>query len=70
VNGHDPARALDVPVVAAHWLTRAQLLEPARQLRTPLVIRCIDDYLSGRRLPLAAVAGAQAPAPVASAARR
>jgi 8-oxo-dGTP pyrophosphatase MutT (NUDIX family) len=56
VHGHEPARALDVPVLAAHWLTRAQLLEPARPLRTPLVIRCIDDYLAGRRLPLAAVA--------------
>jgi 8-oxo-dGTP pyrophosphatase MutT (NUDIX family) len=70
VHGHDPARALDVPVIAAHWLTRAQLLEPARPLRTPLVIRCIDDYLSGRRLTLAAVAGAQAPTPVPAPATR
>jgi 8-oxo-dGTP pyrophosphatase MutT (NUDIX family) len=60
VHGHDPARTLDVPVLAAHWLTREQLLEPARPLRTPLVIRCIDDYLAGRRLPLAAVANAMA----------
>ena len=26
------------------------------QLRTPLVLRCIDDFLAGRRLPLAAIA--------------
>jgi 8-oxo-dGTP pyrophosphatase MutT (NUDIX family) len=58
VHGHDPTHTLDVPVLAAHWLTRAQLLEPARLLRTPLVMRCIDDYLAGRRLPLSAVATA------------
>lgn len=58
VHDHDPSRALDTPVLAAHWLSRAQLADPARPLRTPLVLRCIDDYLAGRRLPLAAVAGA------------
>jgi len=55
VRDHDPTRVLDIPVVAAHWLSRAQLLEPARSLRTGLVIRCIDDYLAGRRLPLSAL---------------
>lgn len=56
VHGHEPGRALDRPVLAAHWLTREQLLEPARALRTGLVLRCIDDYLGGRRLPLEALA--------------
>lgn len=39
-----------------HWLDRAQLAEREPQLRSPLVLRCIDDYLSGRRLPLDAIA--------------
>jgi len=39
-----------------HWLSRAQLIERTPRLRSPLVLRCIDDYLSGRRLPLDAVA--------------
>jgi 8-oxo-dGTP pyrophosphatase MutT (NUDIX family) len=52
---HEPQRHLDTPVIAAHWLTRAELLDPARQLRTPLVLNCIDDYLAGRRLPLTAI---------------
>lgn len=56
VHGHEQRRVLDAPVVAAHWLTRAQLLEPERKLRTPLVLQCIDDYLAGVRLPLRAVA--------------
>jgi 8-oxo-dGTP pyrophosphatase MutT (NUDIX family) len=55
VHGHDQAQVLDTPVIAAHWLTRAQLLEPGRVLRTPLVLRCIDDYLAGVRLPLTAI---------------
>ena len=53
VSDHEPTRTLDRPVVAAHWLTRAQLL--ALPARTPLVLQCIDDYLAGVRLPLSAV---------------
>jgi hypothetical protein len=26
-----------------------------RTLRTPIVLRCIDDYLAGQRLPLSAI---------------
>ncbi len=55
VHGHEPRRALDAPIVAAHWLRRDELLAPALILRTPLVLRCIDDYLAGRRLPLTAI---------------
>ena len=55
VHGHDPARPLDSPVIAVHWLRREELLSPARALRTPIVLRCIDDYLAGQRLPLAAI---------------
>jgi 8-oxo-dGTP pyrophosphatase MutT (NUDIX family) len=52
VSRHDPNRALDPPVVATHWLTREEILARSRALRTPLVLRCIDDYLRGIRLPL------------------
>lgn len=55
VTGHDPAQPLDAPVVAIHWLTREQVLERAPRLRSPLVLRCIDDHLRGVRLPLSAV---------------
>jgi len=44
--------ALDEGVVAVHWLTRAQLAARALQLRSPMVMRCIDDYLKGQRYPL------------------
>jgi 8-oxo-dGTP pyrophosphatase MutT (NUDIX family) len=54
VSDHDPMRALDPPVLATHWLTRDEIYARSAALRTPLVIRCIEDYLGGRRLPLAA----------------
>jgi hypothetical protein len=33
------------------WLSRESLIEKGGQLRTPMVIRSIDDYLNGVRLP-------------------
>jgi 8-oxo-dGTP pyrophosphatase MutT (NUDIX family) len=42
---------LDEGIVAVHWLTRTQLL--GRRLRSPMVLRCIDDYAAGLRYPLA-----------------
>jgi 8-oxo-dGTP pyrophosphatase MutT (NUDIX family) len=56
VTGHDPDRALDHPVMAAHWMSRAQLEADAARLRSPLVLRCVDDFLAGRRQPLALAA--------------
>lgn len=44
--------ALDEGIVAVHWLSRAQLVHRAHQLRSPMVLRCIDDYLAGQRYPL------------------
>ena len=55
VADHDAGQRLDHAIVRTHWLSRAQLIERASHLSSPLVLRCIDDYLSGRRLPLEAV---------------
>jgi 8-oxo-dGTP pyrophosphatase MutT (NUDIX family) len=43
---------LDDGIVAIHWLSRAQLLSREHQLRSPMVLHCLDDYLAGRRYPL------------------
>jgi 8-oxo-dGTP pyrophosphatase MutT (NUDIX family) len=40
----------DPDILALHWLTRAELGH--KSLRSPLVTRCADDYLAGRRYPL------------------
>ena len=56
VSDHRPAQPLDKGIVTTHWLSRAELVEREQRLRSPLVLRCIDDYLSGKRLPLDSVA--------------
>jgi 8-oxo-dGTP pyrophosphatase MutT (NUDIX family) len=45
----EPSGTLDVEIVAVHWRTRAELAAPDAPLRSPLVLRCVDDFLAGRR---------------------
>ena len=52
---HDPERTLDRGIVRALWLTRPQIEARSPSLRSPMVLRCIDDYLRGERYPLAAL---------------
>ncbi len=56
VSNHDPHRKLDEPIVATHWMTRDELLSRQSRLRSPFVMRTIDDYLAGRRHELSALA--------------
>ena len=56
VTDHRDDQPLDRGIITTHWLTRAELKGREPQLRSPLVLRCVDDYLGGRRLPLATVA--------------
>ncbi len=49
-------QALDTGIVRALWMSREQLLAAPARLRSPLVMRCIDDYLLGKRQPLDSVA--------------
>jgi 8-oxo-dGTP pyrophosphatase MutT (NUDIX family) len=55
LRAFDPGRRLDPPVIATHWFSREQLRARRAALRTPLVLRCVDDFLRGRRLPLSAL---------------
>jgi 8-oxo-dGTP pyrophosphatase MutT (NUDIX family) len=48
----EPSGELDVEIVGVHWRTRAELASPGAPLRSPLVLRCIDDFVAGRRYPL------------------
>lgn len=50
-----PGRELDTGIVQALWLTRAELEERKDQMRSPVVLRVIDDYLQGRSYPLEVV---------------
>jgi 8-oxo-dGTP pyrophosphatase MutT (NUDIX family) len=50
-----PGRALDVGIVRTLWMTADELRATAERHRSPLVLRCLEDYLAGVRLPLSAV---------------
>ena len=52
VLAHDARRQLDEDIIAAHWLTPDEIRARQAQLRSPMVMRCIDDYLAGCRFPL------------------
>lgn len=56
VDDHRPAQPLDTGIVRAAWFTHEQLRAQEARLRSPLVLRCLDDYLAGRRQPLDTVA--------------
>ncbi len=52
LNGSDPARPLDEPIIEPHWLRYDELRALDGELRSPLVLTCIDDYLRGCHYPL------------------
>jgi len=48
----DPDRPLDDGILRTLWLTPAEIAARAAEHRSPLVQRCIDDYLAGARYSL------------------
>jgi len=51
-DDHNAEQKLDAGILRAVWMTRDELIEKTPQLRSPMVLRCIDDYLAGNRYPL------------------
>lgn len=47
----DPHRQLDQGIIRTVWLSREEVAR-CDSLRSPMVLRCIDDYLAGIRYPL------------------
>ena len=45
-------RQLDKEIVRLHWLSPDELHKRKAEHRSPLVQRCVDDFLAGRRFPL------------------
>lgn len=52
IAGPEGGRPLDEGIIRAVWLTPHEIRREAARHRSPLVMRCIDDYLTGRRFPL------------------
>jgi 8-oxo-dGTP pyrophosphatase MutT (NUDIX family) len=58
-SGHvglsQPGLALDVGIVRTVWMHADDIRASRERHRSPLVWRCIEDHLTGKRLPLDAV---------------
>jgi 8-oxo-dGTP pyrophosphatase MutT (NUDIX family) len=48
----EAGRALDEGIVRALWLTADEIRARHAEHRSPLVMKCVDDFLAGRRFPL------------------
>jgi phosphatase NudJ len=48
-------RALDDGIVRTLWLTPDEIRASSARHRSPLLLRCMQDYLAGQRYPLSAV---------------
>lgn len=49
---HVAGRALDHGIVRTLWLTADEIRASAGSHRSPLLLRCMEDYLAGKRYPL------------------
>ena len=52
LRGFEAERQLDEGIVAARWLTLDEVRATQDRHRSPLILRCIEDLLAGKRHPL------------------
>jgi 8-oxo-dGTP pyrophosphatase MutT (NUDIX family) len=57
VSQHDPTRVLDRGIERAVWMSCDDLALRASRLRSPMVMRGIQDYQAGHRFPLEILRG-------------
>ena len=43
---------LDTGIVRTLWMTADEIRASVARHRTPLLLRCVEDYLLGKRIPL------------------
>jgi len=50
-----PGCTLDQDIIRTHWLTIDEIRQLGTRLRSPVVLRVLDDYLRGITYPLSAI---------------
>ena len=55
VGEPDPQRSLDDGIVRTLWMTLPELRASRALHRSPQVLKCIEDFVSGQRYPLDAI---------------
>jgi 8-oxo-dGTP pyrophosphatase MutT (NUDIX family) len=51
----ETGRALDAGILRTLWLSADEIRAQTAQHRSPLVMKCVDDYVAGQRFPLSVV---------------
>ena len=51
------SRQLDKGITAVHWYSEADIRHRIKNLRSPIVLRCVADYVAGKRQPAETLAG-------------
>jgi 8-oxo-dGTP pyrophosphatase MutT (NUDIX family) len=49
---HEPDRPLDEGIIDSLWLTYEEIAARRNEHRSPLVLRCVEDYRAGTRWPV------------------
>jgi len=52
LGAHHPGRVLDAGIVRAVWMAPEEVRATVDRHRSPLVLRCVEDYLRGARATL------------------
>ena len=52
ITGHEADRPLDTGILQAVWLTPDEIRATQARHRSPLILRCVEDYLKNPRYPL------------------
>ena len=52
LGAHVDGQPLDEGIVRTVWLTADEIRASVDRHRSPLLLRCVEDYLAGRRYPL------------------
>jgi phosphatase NudJ len=52
LGAHESGRELDEGIVRTVWMTPDEIRASAGRHRSPLLLRCVEDHLAGRRYPL------------------
>jgi ADP-ribose pyrophosphatase YjhB (NUDIX family) len=52
ITGHEAGRKLDNGIMQALWLSPEQIRATRPRHRSPLILRCVEDHIAGKRYPL------------------
>jgi ADP-ribose pyrophosphatase YjhB (NUDIX family) len=48
-------QALDTPIMRTLWMSVDEIRASQAQHRSPMLLRCMEDYLAGQRMPLSSI---------------